>query len=197
MLKALMLVLLLASIADAHMCPGVVGGTATVAGSGEPNCNTEVQSCATATNPTDSLMGATYRWKASKFVAGDSATICSISLRLKKTVSPTFSLAAYIYGSTGTEPDESSILGGSDSVDSASLSTSYAYISFTGMSAAITNTTEYWIVLVASEVGDASNYVNIRIDSGCDFEEGVKYSSNGTSWTNSSSTRGFNYYLYE
>jgi hypothetical protein len=175
----------------------MMGGPGNSAGSGEPSCDTEVQSCTTAVNATDSIIGSTYRWKAAKFAAGDSVTVCSTSLRLKKVGSPTFNLTAYIYGSTGTEPDESNIIGGSDSVSASSLSTSYAYISFTGMSAAITNTTEYWIVLVASAVGDASNYVHIRIDTGCDFEDGVKYSSNGTSWTNSSSDRGFNYYLYE
>lgn len=202
MLKILALILLLAISADARMCPSMAGGYGGSAGSGEPTaCDTEAQSCTSTSNQAANNLGGTYIYKAAKFAATSSTTICTVELELQKVTSgtgPTFTITVSIYGSTGTEPDESNIIDTSDPINAADLSTSYTVTSFdSGFSAAITDTTEYWLVVKASAAGDASNYVNIRSDTGCDYEEGTKYSSNGTTWGTSDSGRGFKYTLYE
>ena len=56
--------------------------------------------------------------------------------------------------------------------------------------------TEYWLV-IQNAAGDSSNYVAGETDTGCDYEEGTLYSSNGTTWGNSDNDRGFKYRLYE
>jgi hypothetical protein len=158
-------------------------------------CSTSAQSCTTANNSADAGMG-TYHWKASKFAASGDMTVCKIEVNLKKVGSPTHNITVHIYGSTGTEPNEADIIDSSDAVAANTLSTNYGYIPFTGLSAGLTSGTEYWLV-IQNAAGDGSNYVAGQIDTGCDLEEGTLYSSNGTTWGNSDSDRGFKYKFYE
>jgi len=179
---------------------GVTGtGIASICGvdydDGDATCVSVAQSCTTANNDTDNNMGTNY-WKASKFAASKNMTVCKIEVNLKKVGSPTHNITVHIYGSTGTEPDEANVIDSSDTVAASTLSTSYGYISFTGLSAGLTSGTEYWLV-IQNAGGDGSNYVAGETDTGCDYEEGTLYSSNGTTWGNSDSDRGFKYRLYE
>lgn len=191
MVKIFALILLLALNADARMCPGNIGGEYVV-----PACSTSFASCTTSSNQANSQIGVSYNWKASKFAASKTTTVCAIELALRKVGSPSFNIRVSVYGSTGTEPDESNIISQSSYSAANNLTTSYVYTSFT-VSAAITSASEYWIVIQASAAGDGSNNVEAYMDTGCDYEEGVLGSSNGTSWSGSDNGRGFKYYLYE
>jgi len=179
---------------------GVAGASiATLCGKsysdGDATCTTEAQSCTTSNNVADNGMG-TYLWKASKFAASGDMTVCKIEVNLKKVGTPTHNITVHIYGSTGTEPNEADIIDSSDTVSASTLTTSYAYITFTGLSAELTSGTEYWLV-IQNAAGDGSNYVAGQVDTGCDYEEGTLYSSNGTTWGHSDYDRGFKYRLYE
>lgn len=164
-----------------------------------PSCTTISESCTTTSNQTDSGFGATYRWKASKFLtSGGNTTVCKMRFKLDRVGSPTFTITFAVYASTGTEPDEASVIGTSDSISASGLSTTMTWTDIPVTTTFnLTDATEYWIVAIASANGDASNYVEIDTDTGCDYEEGIKYSSNGTSWTGSDSNRGFRFYFYE
>jgi hypothetical protein len=161
-------------------------------------CDTEVQTCVDTTDPNNQTLGysANSKYKASKFAASGTKTICALSLKVFKTGNPTFDVNVYIYTDNAGEPGV--LVGtGSVAVSAGSLPTSADYYLWTGLSADLTDTVEYWIVAVASVVGDASNYVTIRASSPCDLEEGTKYSPDGTTWTTSNSARGFNFKTYE
>lgn len=195
MFKAILLAfLLLCSSANAFIivCGEPLAGEA-------PTCTTISESCATTAGQTNSAFGGTSRWKASKFItSGGNTTVCNIRAKLNKVGSPTFNISFAVYGSTGTEPDEANVIGTSDSISATGLSTTMTWTDIPVTTTFnLTDATEYWLVVIASALGDASNYANIDTDTGCLYEEGIKYSTNGTSWINSSTTRGFRYYFYE
>jgi hypothetical protein len=158
-------------------------------------CTTEAQTCTSTANVFDATVGKTAAWKGSTFVADFTGTICSIKLSMKKVESPTFNINVYIYTDVSDAPNE--LVGtGSNAVAASTLGAGYGWIEFTGMSAAVTATNEYWIVVKTSAT-DETNHVAFNTDINCKDTYGIKYSSDGSSWTNSSTTRGALFYAYQ
>ncbi len=108
--------------------------------------------------PLGSGSGTTYG--AFSFTAGSSYTLCAVQIPLKKTGTPSYTLAAYVYSDSSNAP--SSLIGtGSASINTSTLTTSYTNITFTGLSAALTSSTQYWIVIVSTSApNDSTNFAN-------------------------------------
>jgi hypothetical protein len=165
---------------------------------GGASCTTPAQSCTTTSNQANSSLGNTYRWKAAKFLASGTKTVCADRLKMGRVGNPSFTVRIRYYASTGSEPDESNILASGDPVAaSAFVNSGLDWVDFPGQNFSQTDGVEYWRVVEVSALGDGSNYINIDSDTGCDYEEGILYSSNGTSWTASDAGRGWRYTAYE
>lgn len=127
-----------------------------------------------------SFSSSTY--KGGNFTAASSYTLCSVTLRLAKVSSPTQTAYAAIYTDNSGVPGT---LVGTQSANSSmsGWSASEGDVTFTGMSAAITSGSVYWIILRAS-AADSSNYGAIyRLGGSGIFAN----SSNGSTWTPSAS----------
>ena len=101
-------------------------------------------------------------WMATKFTAGGSYTVCAVDLYLSKTLTPTDDLYCYIYSHDGAEDDPDALVGtGSNVVAPGVVTGSEAAVQFTGMSAALTSGTTYWVVFKDGFL-DSSNYITIH-----------------------------------
>lgn len=132
----------------------------------------------------------TNDWIGAHFTAGASYTACAIKLRLKKYGSPTFKIRAAIYTNNTESPCNvvncpGTIVGtASEEFDVSVLTTSEALYTLTGMSAALTNTTVYWLVLYYSS--GATNYYNDYIQLASKsggINDITHYGTDGLAWT--------------
>ena len=103
-----------------------------------------------------------YVYNAGIFVAASTYTCCAISPSVKNVGSPTFSVAFSIWSNNAGVPN--TMLGTESTPQSSSgFTTSYQYITFTGLSASIVSGTTYLIVGRAiSSPNDATNYVYVE-----------------------------------
>lgn len=134
-------------------------------------------------------------WIASKFVATANSTICSIVVPLSKNGTGQ-DVIGYIYSHDGTWDEPETLVGtGSVTIGAASIGGTVADITLTGVSAEITNTTVYWLVLKA---GGADGTNNLNWHRG-GYNECTTYrtmiSSNGTSWNATSTSRSGRFQL--
>lgn len=181
-------------------------------GAGGPSCATTKDACAGnedagATLAANATSG---RYKASMFVADADTTICAVSLRLKKVLSPTFNMTVEIWSNNDVGADNpvaytddlpNTLIGtGSAAIAASSVGTdAYETVLFTGMSATITSGTIYWVVLKASAAGDATNHILWGVEAtGCagDNEEVATYSTATTLWTKEGSTTAGEFQAY-
>lgn len=164
----------------------VMGGTT---GTAEPPA-----ACTTQISPTDmETWDGTYFWAgqattlvytSTKFVAGKTTTVCKICLTLESSTgtSPTYNATVAIYNDTDGEPNEESIVDTSEVKNMTGVLTGdNQEICWTDISAAITNTNSYHVVLHTSTY-DATNIMRWAKDSSCATE--VTYrSTDGAEWT--------------
>lgn len=144
-------------------------------------CSTQKDTVGGTTNDFDVVGADTdYTYVGWQFTAGSNYTLCMTRLRLKKTGSPTFTVKAYIYtnsaGAPGTQVGTESA-----AFSVSTLTTTEADADFTGMSAALTSGTVYWIVLVATGApNDFTNFLSVAQISG---SHNTKMSATGSGWT--------------
>lgn len=120
----------------------------------------------------------TYTKIASPFVAGASYTYTKGVFREAKVSSPSVNLSLEIWSDSAGSPN--AIVGtGSGLIAASTLTASEGDITFTGLSATIVSGTTYWLVVVASGIGDVSN--KIRCYVATQASTGVKV-WNGASW---------------
>jgi len=127
---------------------------------------------------------ATLQHISSAFVARKTTTICKICLTLESSTgtSPTYNATVAIYNDTGGEPNEASIVDTSESKNMTGVLTGdNQEICWTDISAAITNTSTYHVVL-HTDAYDATNIMRWAKDSSCETEL-VYRSSDGAAWT--------------
>lgn len=137
----------------------------------------------------DFLNFTTETWIASKFTTGSGVTICRADVdmvRVGTAASGTLQVA--FYTDNGGSPSQPSTLVGtaSGTIDRTTLSASETYVSFTGISAVLSASTVYWIVVKASAVGtNGSNddYVIIHTQSGANCRGSA---NSGSVWTDMS-----------
>lgn len=108
-------------------------------------------------------------WVAGDFTAGSSYTLCRVDVNMSRTAnpaSPDWNITACIYTDNGSfnPTTEVSCSTNTHAESTLSVSTTYTYMSFTGLSAAITSGTVYHIVLKGSGV-DGTNYPYIGLSS--------------------------------
>lgn len=126
------------------------------------------------------------KYQATWFRATNSATLCSVSLKLKAVGSPTMTLTARIYSySSGSSGTVDSPLGtASDVVNSSTVTASYTMINFPNLSASIVAGTDYCLVIAVSSV-DVSNYLHWDVGGDGNFSgHNTEWrSDDGVTWT--------------
>lgn len=134
---------------------------------------------------------------ASFFTAGASTTICKADLYLAKLGSPTFDMFFSIWTDSGSDTPGTIIAECAFPVNSATLTTSEAAITFDLFGAAVTSGTRYWVVLRTSATVDVSNNVLWhRNSSGAGTNSVVASTSPAVTWNNVSSSRRGKFQLY-
>jgi hypothetical protein len=132
-----------------------------------------------------------------KFVASSTTTICAIEVYIEKDNSPVGDTNACIYTHDAGEDDPDSAVDCSDSVNANTWPADGSPALFkyeTGLSAAITNTTTYWVVIFHD--GDNTNNGDIwRGDSAT--ERTVKDADGLGTWTLATATKTIAFNLYE
>ncbi len=118
--------------------------------------------------------------KAGRHTAAGSYTIKKIEVRVTESGSPTQTITAYLYTSTGDPYNTPDTLTdtSNETLDASTLSgiTEVAFTFGTGLT--VSNGTRFWVRLGASAV-DGSNYIVWKQESG----DRVCYSSDGSSWS--------------
>lgn len=118
---------------------------------------------------------------AGNFTAGGTYTITKAVLPMKKIASPTFNIQAAIFTNNSGQPG--TLVGTASGIVLANtLSTSFADVTFTGMSASLTSGTVYWIVIFSNNApGDFTNYAIWDSISGGGSDFSYK-SPDGSAW---------------
>lgn len=135
----------------------------------------------------------TYLYKAAQFATGGSGfTCCKIEVYMFKTGTPAGNLTAKIYSESGGTPNV--LVGsGSDAVAKTALVGGGGYVAFENLSAVLSSSTNYFVVVQASEVdGGSGNSWWIAQTSGAG---NPRDSVDGSSWDDTGSNqRGFKLY---
>jgi len=164
-------------------------------GGGGSSCDTLGQYCTVGTSIVwyDVGGGPAYQYVATTFTKETTRTICKASfLTVWATATqPGFNVRAAFYTTSGTPAKPDTIIGDwSDWVNGEDIGDN-TWTPFTGLSESLTDGVTYAIVLQTSDT-DPTNYFKARGSSGC-TPTYVFRSSDGSSWTVTSSTRGLNY----
>ena len=161
-------------------------------------------SCATAsftsTNSSADTIppaAAGYLWSANEWTASESATICAGALYLRRTGSPTGTIQLAIYDNTGATTKPGALIGtASGTVAVGTVGTTFALVSFTGMSASVTSGTNYYTVMKLSVDGTAGN----QIEWGGTFHASRRdwvSSDSGSTWASWQGTEAYGFVLYK
>lgn len=145
------------------------------------SCATTTDSNTAATSGSEFIgANAGSTWRGYSFVAGSSYTVCKVVLRMAKVGSPTFTANTYIYTDNAGVPG--TLIGtGSGNFSVSTLTTSEGDATFTGISAAVTSGTTYWIVTKATGApNDFTNYVNEFVSVGSTTGQS---SADGITWS--------------
>jgi hypothetical protein len=118
------------------------------------------------------------------FIPTNSFTVCSADIACYKTGSPNFGVKVSIYSDSSGLPG--TLIGSSSyGVSTATFGTTEAVQHFTGMSAAVTSGTQYWVVVEWDGTGTFdlgyANYIQLAYGSGVSTIKARAY--NGTIWT--------------
>ena len=121
------------------------------------DCTTSKDSYASGT---ETYHNQAYNWLSGSFTPATSYTLCSVSVSMAKAGTPSGTIQAAIYTSSAGKPGT---LVGTEStaVNATTLNASQADFTFNDLSASLTGSTEYYIVVKCSTTGDASNHVKI------------------------------------
>lgn len=123
-------------------------------------------------------------WVASEFTPTNSYTLCTVKLRLYAVGSPSGNLKAYIYAESAGLP--TTLVGtGSDTVAASSVPSTNTVVTFSNMSASLTSSTKYFVVLENSVV-NSSNYIGWDAVS---LSGNTAKSGDGSTWADYASDR--------
>lgn len=196
LIKILLAVLFLCCQALADGCVVVVGQPTA---SAVCTCGTAGNSC-TGDDPSNVAMCyyADRRGLAQEFTASATGTVCKATLRLKKDGdtgnNPT--LQACIYSDSNDTPNAVVGTCSTNTFNVNTLTTSYADVDFTGMSANISSGTKYHITLFSSAQCTTDLMRWAGADSGCGTGSMYFSYADGTpTWTKQSSVANFEFSL--
>jgi len=165
--------------------PGGVSG-------GGGSCTTVAQQ-ATGTGVGGVYAGKDHSAEGSVFTANASDTVCTVDLSIKKIGTPSGTLRVGVFADSSGVPG-SQVGTWSSTVASGAITGSYATVTFSGLSAARTSGTTYWLV-VESGSTDGSNYY--QLDAGGSYGSGTTVDGTvASSWAYSGSYAMF-YTLYK
>lgn len=145
---------------------------------GGGSCNTSSQTFngATTNSVANSL---SYNWIAGSFTASQTATICKVVLRLKKTGTPSYNMTVRMYNATSGAPTTAIGSGDSSAVNASTVTGSEGDVTFQDFSYSITSGNQYAWVLKLSF--DATNVIDVHYGGG--GVEHVKLSADsGAGW---------------
>lgn len=160
-------------------------------------CSTESQAEGDVAHFDGAVDWTAETWMAASFVAASSFTVCKAQLYLAKQGTPAAgTLQVLIYAHDGSVAPSTLIGTGSATVDRTGISGSQSFVEFTGISAAVTNGTTYWVIAKASALDtDTSNRIYWQEDT--TSETGlVNRSNDGTVWTGPNSNRTWLFKLF-
>ena len=149
-----------------------------------------------ASNGSQTFGGAAgTKYIAGRFTSGATGyTLTRVDVYLAKVGTPSFNISASIYTNNADSPGTLVGTGSTNSIATGDLTASEALYSFTGLSAGLSATTDYYIVLTCNSVGDISNrglwYHNSSAANQTDT------SSDATTWNTNSSSRQIKYATY-
>ena len=186
--------------AHAWITPVMIGGGVEATGG---SCDT-LKDSETGTSTGNAEVGrfGTNLWQASKFTAGSSYTVCGLTVQLTENGDLSGSgntITACIYSHDAGEDDPSTVVGScSDAInmstiDDGGVETEYT---FSNVSAAITNTATYWVVLYSSGI-DNTNYPTWQLTNAATVERTMKDGDGTGTWAVQSANESGKYKLYE
>lgn len=107
---------------------------------------------------------------AQSFAIGQTSTLSSINLYLKKTGSPTGTLTLLVEQDAGNYPDTLTIANGTATYSESSLSTSYAFVSFSfSQPVSLLGNALYWMVLTTTRADGTNGYISWGTLGSCGF----------------------------
>lgn len=164
-------------------------------------CSTERDNVWGATGNTVSMNNASRVYVGTKFVAGASATICKIHIMMQRVGDLTGrTLSACIYnddGGAGLEADPTTAIDCSDTISANDVDTvaEEEVIFSSGISAAITETTLWVVVIMGGAAPDASNYISLKTTD-TTVEHIVSDADGSGTWADEASTKGVKFRLF-
>jgi hypothetical protein len=184
--------LLFLPAAESQMVQVIVGGKRATA-----SCAGNSTKCDDGSNE-DSNGSENWVYVASQFTAGESATICSIELRLIRSGTPGGVYKIGIFSDTGSNVPSALQGSWSDNYNINDTTTSAAWYTATksgGLGVSITSGTKYWIVLYSSSATYQTNFY-APLDTSCYIVPHTR-SDNASTWSSSSNVRGFSFRLHK
>jgi hypothetical protein len=200
-LLPLLIFLLLCSFSQtssARMNAYIAGSVASA--SGACTCGTASNSCTDDPVDPQSMAFCYYADRiglSQQFTSASSQTVCKASLRMKRdgTVSNNPTLQVCIYTDSSNEPGTQVGTCSTNTLNVNDLTTSFADVEFTGLSATLSASTNYHITLIGSAqcTGDVVRWG--MADSGCSVDSLYYGFWSGTEWTAQTQSFTFEYTL--
>lgn len=163
--------------ARGNFIPAVQAG-----GGGGGGCTTTADTYTGTTVSTSDCGGSKY--VATTFLAGSSYTVCKAIVRMK-TASGTgssYTMTCAIYSNNGGTTYPSAIVGtGSGTINANTVNAVEADITFTGMSAALSSGTRYWVVVISASEFNSTPAGWAAMSQ--TQTHGVVVSSDGSAWS--------------
>lgn len=123
---------------------------------------------------------------AQQFTAGASYTNCAADVWLAKVASPTGNLSVGIWSNNATGPVPNTLISESGTVAASTLTTfttsaAIPVVNFTGLSAALTSGTVYWVAVHQTVLGTGTNFIRWATASTTNVNWAT--SANWSTWT--------------
>jgi hypothetical protein len=201
-MKKLLLILILVLMASpVYAFTSAIQGVVTSGGaSGACTCGTASNSCTDDPVDPQSMAFCYYADRiglSQQFTSASSQTVCKASLRMKRdgTVSNNPTLQVCIYTDSSNEPGTQVGTCSTNTLNVNDLTTSFADVEFTGLSATLSASTNYHITLIGSAqcTGDVVRWG--MADSGCSVDSLYYGFWSGTEWTAQTQSFTFEYTL--
>lgn len=164
-------------------------------GGGGGGCNTARDTINGATTSSGNTQG--YRYAAQRFTAGASVTICKAVLRLARNAGETGTLTVGIWSHNSAGSGTPNALISSGTIDIATLGTSEGDATITGLSAALTSGTIYWVVIDDPTNGGGFDGGTLWYwEASGAVTNNMVVSSDGAAWSELNNNTRFKFILY-
>lgn len=114
---------------------------------------------------------------ASPWTPGSSYTVCTLQFYIKQAGTATGNISASVWSNSAGSPGSN--LGSSGSIAANTISTTSSWVSFTGLSVAVTSGTQYWYALIGTTSPGAGNGITAEYNNAAGT---AKYYDGVSSW---------------